>query len=78
MQSVPIGMQSMQGIRPMMSTISGGPGNMMVTGGTTPMMMSSSNSMMGTNLQHQPQQQPQQNVAQPQNNQVQLDPFGAL
>lgn len=78
MQSVPIGMQSMQGIRPMMSTISGGPGNMMVTGGTAPMMMSSSNSMMGTNLQHQPQQQPQQNVAQPQNNQVQLDPFGAL
>ncbi|XP_006563897.1 phosphatidylinositol-binding clathrin assembly protein LAP isoform X17 [Apis mellifera] len=78
MQGVPIGMQSMQGIRPMMSTISGGPGNMMVTGGAAPMMMSSSNSMMGTNLQQQPQQQPQQNIAQPQNNQVQLDPFGAL
>ncbi|XP_043797059.1 phosphatidylinositol-binding clathrin assembly protein LAP isoform X13 [Apis laboriosa] len=78
MQGVPIGMQSMQGIRPMMSTISGGPSNMMVTGGAAPMMMSSSNSMMGTNLQQQPQQQPQQNVAQSQNNQVQLDPFGAL
>ncbi|XP_061934271.1 phosphatidylinositol-binding clathrin assembly protein LAP isoform X18 [Apis cerana] len=78
MQGVPIGMQSMQGIRPMMSTISGGPGNMMVTGGAAPMMMSSSNSMMSTNLQQQPQQQPQQNIAQPQNNQVQLDPFGAL
>ncbi|XP_006607497.1 phosphatidylinositol-binding clathrin assembly protein LAP isoform X2 [Apis dorsata] len=78
MQGVPIGMQSIQGIRPMMSTISGGPGNMMVTGGAAPMMMSNSNSMMGTNLQQQPQQQPQQNVAQSQNNQVQLDPFGAL
>lgn len=70
----------MQGMRPMMSTMPGGPGGMMVTGGAAPMMMPNTNPMMGANLQQQPQpqQQPQAAVTQPQNNQVQLDPFGAL
>ncbi|XP_017763652.1 PREDICTED: phosphatidylinositol-binding clathrin assembly protein LAP isoform X9 [Eufriesea mexicana] len=76
MQGVPMGMQ---GMRPMMSTMPGGPGGMMVTGGAAPMMMPNTNPMMGANLQQQPQPQQQpQAVTQPQNNQVQLDPFGAL
>lgn len=76
MQGVPMGMQ---GMRPMMP--GGGPGGMMVAGGAAPMMMPNANTMMGANLQQQPQQQPQQPqpAAQPpQNNAVQLDPFGAL
>ncbi|XP_076168130.1 phosphatidylinositol-binding clathrin assembly protein lap isoform X24 [Ptiloglossa arizonensis] len=82
MQGVPMGMQ---GMRPMMSTMPGGPGGMMVTGGAAPMMMPNANPMMGANLQQQqqPQQQQQQQqqpqaAAQQQNNAVQLDPFGAL
>lgn len=88
MQGVPMGMQ---GMRPMMSTMPGGPGGMMVAGGAAaPMMMPNANPMMGTtNLQQQQQQQPppqqqqqqqppQAAAAQPRNNQVQLDPFGAL
>ncbi|XP_033365166.1 phosphatidylinositol-binding clathrin assembly protein LAP isoform X15 [Bombus vosnesenskii] len=82
MQGVPMGMQGMQGMRPMMSTMPGGPGGMMVAGGTASMMMPSTNPMMSANLQQQPQPQQQQQqsqaVQQPQNNQVQLDPFGAL
>ncbi|XP_012175045.1 phosphatidylinositol-binding clathrin assembly protein LAP isoform X13 [Bombus affinis] len=82
MQGVPMGMQGMQGMRPMMSTMPGGPGGMMVAGGAASMMMPSTNPMMGANLQQQPQPQQQQQqsqaVQQPQNNQVQLDPFGAL
>ncbi|XP_060830311.1 phosphatidylinositol-binding clathrin assembly protein LAP isoform X20 [Bombus pascuorum] len=82
MQGVPMGMQGMQGMRPMMSTMPGGPGGMMVSGGAASMMMPSTNPMMGANLQQQPQPQQQQQqsqaVQQPQNNQVQLDPFGAL
>ncbi|XP_017791287.1 PREDICTED: phosphatidylinositol-binding clathrin assembly protein LAP isoform X9 [Habropoda laboriosa] len=88
--TAPLGMQgvpmAMQGMRPMMSTMPsgpggpGGPGGMMVTGGAAPMMMPNTNPMMGANLQQQTQQQQQQPQAavQPQNNQVQLDPFGAL
>ncbi|XP_054016056.1 phosphatidylinositol-binding clathrin assembly protein LAP isoform X19 [Hylaeus anthracinus] len=85
--SAPLGMQGMpmgmQGMRPMMSTMPGGPGGMMVAGGAAPMMMANANPMMGANIQQQqPQQQPQQQhpqaAAQPQNNAVQLDPFGAL
>nr|XP_012144797.1 PREDICTED: phosphatidylinositol-binding clathrin assembly protein LAP isoform X6 [Megachile rotundata] len=81
MQGVPMGMQGMQGMRPMMSTMAGGPGGMMVAGGAAPVMMPNANPMMGANLQQQ--QQPQQHqqpqaATQPQNNQVQLDPFGAL
>ncbi|XP_076300447.1 phosphatidylinositol-binding clathrin assembly protein lap isoform X22 [Lasioglossum baleicum] len=79
MQGVPMGMQ---GMRPMMNAMpGGGPGGMMVAGGAAPMMMPNANPMMGANLQQQPQQQPQQPqpAAQPpQNNAVQLDPFGAL
>ncbi|XP_071874003.1 phosphatidylinositol-binding clathrin assembly protein lap isoform X21 [Bombus fervidus] len=82
MQGVPMGMQGMQGMRPMMSTMPGGPGGIMVSGGAASMMMPSTNPMMGANLQQQPQPQQQQQqsqaVQQPQNNQVQLDPFGAL
>ncbi|XP_076683645.1 phosphatidylinositol-binding clathrin assembly protein lap isoform X4 [Andrena cerasifolii] len=86
MQGVPMGMQGMQGMRPMMSTMPGGPGGMMVAGGAAPMMMPGTNPMMGANMQQQqqPQQQQQQQqqqpqaAAQPQNNAVQLDPFGAL
>lgn len=69
-------------MRPMMSTMPGGPGSIMVAGGAASMMMPSTNPMMGANLQQQPQPQQQQQqsqaVQQPQNNQVQLDPFGAL
>lgn len=81
MQGVPMGMQ---GMRPMMNAMpGGGPGGMMVAGGAAPMMMPNANPMMGANLQQQPQQQPQQQQPQtaaqpPQNNAVQLDPFGAL
>ncbi|XP_015433544.1 PREDICTED: phosphatidylinositol-binding clathrin assembly protein LAP isoform X4 [Dufourea novaeangliae] len=79
MQGVPMGMQ---GMRPMMNAIPAGPGGMMVAGGAAPMMMPNANLMMGGNLQQQQQQQPQQQqpqaAAQPQNNAVQLDPFGAL
>ncbi|XP_078042339.1 phosphatidylinositol-binding clathrin assembly protein lap isoform X15 [Augochlora pura] len=76
MQGVPMGMQ---GMRPMMNAMPGSPGGMMVAGGAAPMMMSNANPMMGANLQQQPQQQQPQTAAQPpQNNAVQLDPFGAL
>lgn len=82
MQGVPMGMQgmpSMPGVRPMMSTMPGGPGGMMVSGGAAPMMMAAANPMMGANpQQQQPQQQQPQAAVQPQNNAVQLDPFGAL
>ncbi|XP_076230483.1 phosphatidylinositol-binding clathrin assembly protein lap isoform X20 [Nomia melanderi] len=82
MQGVPMGMQ---GMRPMMNAMPGGPGGMMVAGGAAPMMMPNANPMMGANLQQQQQQlqqqqqqQQPQSAAQPQNNAVQLDPFGAL
>lgn len=77
MQGMPMGMQGMQGMRPMMGAMPGatpGGGGMMVAGGAAPMMMPNANPMMGANLQ---QQHPQP-AAQPQGNAVQLDPFGAL
>ena len=74
MQGMPVGMQ---GMRPMMGGMPGAPtsgSGMMVAGGAAPMMMGA-NPVMGAPLQ---QQQPLQSAAQPQNNAVQLDPFGAL
>ncbi|XP_051162098.1 phosphatidylinositol-binding clathrin assembly protein LAP isoform X2 [Leptopilina boulardi] len=73
MQGMPVGMQ---GMRPMMGAIPGAPAagsGMMVAGGAAPMMMGA-NPAMGAPLQ----QQTPQPTAQPQNNAVQLDPFGAL
>lgn len=77
-----MGMQGMQGMRPMMCTIPGASaagGGMMVAGGAAPMMaMPGANPMMaGPNLQQQSQPQPAA-ATQPQGNAVQLDPFGAL
>ncbi|XP_043484203.1 phosphatidylinositol-binding clathrin assembly protein LAP isoform X3 [Leptopilina heterotoma] len=74
MQGMPVGMQ---GMRPMMGAMPGAPAagsGMMVAGGAAPMMMGA-NPVMGAPLQ---QQTPQPATAQPQNNAVQLDPFGAL
>ncbi|XP_076232298.1 phosphatidylinositol-binding clathrin assembly protein lap isoform X22 [Calliopsis andreniformis] len=78
-------MNTMPGVG--MTAAGGASAPMMVVGGSVPMMMPGTNPMMGANLpqQQQQQQQPQpqqqqqpQAAIQPQNNAVQLDPFGAL
>ncbi|XP_043281066.1 phosphatidylinositol-binding clathrin assembly protein LAP isoform X14 [Venturia canescens] len=75
MQNMPMGMQGMQGMRPMMGVM---PGENAGTTGAAPMMMTGANPMMGPGGPMQPQQQPQSIGGQTTNNAVQLDPFGAL
>ncbi|XP_011498199.1 PREDICTED: phosphatidylinositol-binding clathrin assembly protein LAP isoform X1 [Ceratosolen solmsi marchali] len=73
MQGMPMGMQGMQGVRPMMGAAAA-PGGMMMPGApVTAGGQPAAPMMAGVPIQQQPQpQQP------PQGNQVQLDPFGAL